>query len=195
MSLWTAMDSTCSIVFGDERKAPICYGDRALTFGRIRKRPAQQTVASVGAFSAARPYPAGHPDALRFPRARRPRRRGGNHTCPGQASVKRIPAVFPSPAKAGRHVHSPGIPPPRGLILLSVSGLSPDRRRSSSCVRPSMSLRGPLPQSQAFSPAPARILFPQRGSGHPPPAPCSSAWKKPARAMRDRNFAETAVSA
>lgn len=62
-----AMDSTGFIAFRDERKAPVCYDEPALTFGRIPERPTQQAVIPVGPFSAGRIQPA-IPDALRFPR-------------------------------------------------------------------------------------------------------------------------------
>ena len=159
-----------------------------------------------GVFSAARPYPAGHPQT-----------RSGSLARVDPAS--RVEPYLSQPGvldsgcrhrsqgpvvKAGRHVRSPTASA-SGPYPHIGSGLVPDRRRSSSCVRPSMS---PPPQPKAFLPAPAYAR--SRPCAAAAPHPSSSVrqrpsavrtlfigFARPARAIGhgERNFAETGVSA
>ena len=105
---WKAMDSAGFIAFRDERKASVCYNDRALTFGRVPERPTQQAVGPAGAILAARPYPAGHSRRAPVPSPRRSRQRGGTILVPARPPSNGCQHLRRSPAaKVGRHVRCP----------------------------------------------------------------------------------------
>lgn len=173
------MDSTRFIAFRDERTTPVCYDDPALTFGRVPERPAQQTVVPAGAILLQGRIQPVIPRRASVPSSRRPCQQGGAILVPARCPSRRVPASFPSPAaKVGQRVHSPGIrlgpDPPVGVRPFVGSSLFVVVRAAVSAAVPCrrhFRLRRHAPPCLP------------RGSGHPPPAPCSSASRSPARAI------------
>lgn len=172
------MESTAFIAFRDERKAPVCYDDLALTFGRIPERSAQQAVVPEGTFSAARPYPAGHL-STRF----------GSLAASAPTTGWNILVPTRPPLNGGRHLCR-ALPRKWGGVI--VAPASP--RASSSCRRPAFRRSAAVCRrargrqcrsslSRAFRLRRHAHPCLPRGNGHPSPAPCSSASRKLARAI------------
>ncbi len=174
----TAMDSAGSIAFGNERRASVCYGDPALTYERVLKdrhsrRSVRGCIFCCKAVSKrpSRRVPApSHASALPA---------GWSHTCHSRASVKQMPASLSKvPAPAARPVRSPGI----RIGVLSSSRRPVVRRIAVARHRARNRQRG-FYRSQAFRLRRCAPPCLPRGIGRPPPAPCSSASRKPALAI------------
>lgn len=175
--LWKAMEPAGFIAFRDERKAPVCYDDLALTFGRIPERPTQQAVVPEGVILLqGRIQPAFQTRSGSL--AASTLSAGWNHTCPSQVSVTVDAGIFVEalPQRRGGMFIAPAFA--SGLILLSASGLC----RIAVVRRRARSRQCRYPQPQALSPASARTPCLSRGGltrrPHPvhrlresPPAP------------------------